>query len=78
MFYEWFPNPALGKEEEKKLFGLPIKNKGTNIIVVSCKSNCQIKADGKTLAKSKYVNINLNRFTEVCYKCCIKETIVQK
>jgi hypothetical protein len=27
LYYEWFPNPTFGKEDEKKLLGLDIKNK---------------------------------------------------
>jgi hypothetical protein len=72
---EWFPNPALGK---KKLLGLAIENQSTNIIAVSCKCYSPIKADGNTVAKSKGVNVNRNRFTEECYKRCIKESIVQR
>jgi hypothetical protein len=78
LYYEWFPNPAFGKEDEKKLLGLAIENQGTNIIAVSCKYYCLIKADEKTVAKSKGVNVNRNNFTEECYKRCIKESIVQK
>jgi hypothetical protein len=78
LYYVWFPNPALGKEDEKKLLGLAMENQGTNIIAGSCKCYCLIKGNEKTIAKSKDVNVNWKRFTEECYKRCIKESIVQK
>jgi hypothetical protein len=37
-----------------------------------------IKGDGKTIVKSKSVNVNRNRFTEECYRRCIKDSVVQK
>jgi hypothetical protein len=75
LYYEWFPNPALGKEEEKKLLGLTAENQNTNIIAVSCKCYCLIKADGKTVAMFKGINVNLNRFTEECRNAALKKTL---
>jgi hypothetical protein len=78
LYYEWFPNTALEKEDEKKLLVQAIKNQGTNIITTSCKYYCLIKDDKKTITKFKGVYVNGNIFTEEWYKRYIKESIVQK
>jgi hypothetical protein len=58
--YEWFPDPAKGKEDEKKLGGVAVENEGSEMYAVAPKNYTIIKP-GKPILKNKGVSLNKNK-----------------
>jgi hypothetical protein len=66
--YEWFPNPKLGKEDEKKLGGVAVENEGHIMIAIAPKNYTIIKpgkpnqlGDVEDEAKLKNKGVSLKR-----------------
>jgi hypothetical protein len=77
LVYDWFPNPNLGMEDEKKLLGLTFENHGVGMIAVACKCSCLMRPPGNEVAKSKGVS-KRNWFSMDCYRECLREDIIKK
>jgi beta-galactosidase GanA len=58
-FYEWFPDPWEGKENEKKLGGVAVENEGDQLIAVAPK-NYTISTNGKDKLKAKGCSLERN------------------
>jgi hypothetical protein len=70
-FYNWFPNPDYGLEDEKKLGGVAIEKEGDEMIAIAPKCY-YIRANGKNKLKIKGCSLGKNKqITSSNYKASV-------